>query len=115
MKLKLPTKGQLAAAAVQDYCRRMGYPVPAVEYQFIPSRRFRFDVAWFPERIALEFQGGSWTGGGHTRGMGFERDCEKFSEAASRGWRVLLATYAQLNRGDVFGWIDRIFGNEHES
>lgn len=122
MKTRLPTKGQLAAAAVQDYCRRQGYPVPTKEYQFAYPRRFRFDLAWIVSlprgdrggcennRIALEFQGGSWTGGRHTRGAGFARDCQKFSEAAVRGWRVLLCTHRQMNDGTVFGYLDRIFG-----
>jgi hypothetical protein len=36
-----------------------------------------------------EVEGGVWTCGRHVRGRGYEGDCEKYSEAALRGWCVL--------------------------
>ena len=63
-----------------------------VEYKFCPERRWRFDYAWPSLKIALEVEGGIWTGGRHTRGKGFLGDLEKYSEAAVRGWCVLRVT-----------------------
>lgn len=67
-------------------------PEPEREYQFCKGRRWRFDFAWPEHRIAAEVEGGIWTGGRHTRGSGFEKDCEKYNTAALLGWTVLRFT-----------------------
>lgn len=59
------------------------------EYKFHPTRRWRFDFAKPDEKIAVECEGGVWTGGRHTRGSGFVKDTEKYNQAAILGWRVL--------------------------
>jgi very-short-patch-repair endonuclease len=59
------------------------------EYQFHPTRRWRFDFAWPDHRLSLEVEGGVWSGGRHTRGAGFVADCEKYNAATLAGWRVL--------------------------
>jgi hypothetical protein len=48
-----------------------GIPAPIREYRFAPPRRWRFDLAWPSLRLALEIEGGTWTGGRHVRGNGF--------------------------------------------
>lgn len=73
-----------------------GLPEPVAEYRFHPVRKWRFDYAWPAQKIALEVEGGVWTGGRHTRGAGFLKDCEKYNTAAIFGWRVLRVTPAQL-------------------
>lgn len=69
-------------------CRSAGIPVPDTEVQFHPGRRWRFDYAWPESMVALEVEGGVWSGGRHTRGKGFLGDIEKYNAAASLGWRV---------------------------
>lgn len=69
------------------------------EYRFHPKRRWRFDFAWPEKRIAVEVEGGTWTGGRHTRGAGFEADCEKYMEALLAGWRVLRVTAGLVRDG----------------
>lgn len=73
-------------------------PQPVREYRFQPPRRWRFDLAWPEQKIAIELEGGIWTGGRHTRGKGFEADCEKYNMAALMGWRVLRYTSTMLER-----------------
>lgn len=71
-------------------------PAPLPEYRFAKPRRFRFDRAWPEQKIAVELEGGVYTGGRHTRGSGFEADCEKYNLATAQGWRVLRYTANML-------------------
>ncbi len=78
-------------------CKAAGYPRPEVEYAFHPVRKWRFDYAWpHHGRIALEVEGGIWTGGAHAQPIGIERDMEKYNAAALLGWRVLRYQPADL-------------------
>lgn len=102
--------GEEAAAMVRGWCLAGGWPEPEAEYPFArPARRWRFDLAWPARLVAVEFQGGIYTNGRHTRRGGFAGDCEKFSEAAARGWRVLPVTYPQAKNGMLKDWLARIF------
>lgn len=98
------------AGIVATFCRSQGYAEPEPEYRFHGTRKWRFDLAWPDEMVAVEFQGGAWTQGRHTRGQGFTADCEKFSTAAAMGWRVLPVTHQQVEAGLLWGWLDMIFG-----
>lgn len=68
---------------------QMGLPRAVAEHRFYPARKWRFDYAWVAARIAIEVQGGIWTGGRHTRGAALVKEWEKLNTAAARGWRVL--------------------------
>lgn len=59
------------------------------EHRFHPTRRWRLDFAWPEERVAIEVQGGTYSGGGHTRGAQYAKDCEKLNAAQIMGWKVL--------------------------
>lgn len=58
------------------------------EFIFHPKRKWRFDFALPEQRIAIECEGGLWTGGRHTRGSGAIGDMQKYNEAARLGWKV---------------------------
>lgn len=75
--------------------------MPEPEYKFHPKRKWRFDFAFLPQMVALECEGGVWTGGRHTRGTGFMKDMEKYNEAASLGWRILRCTPKDLCTSDT--------------
>lgn len=68
-----------------------GLPVVA-EYQFHPKRKWRFDYAIPAVKIAIEVEGGVFTGGRHVTGRGFINDMEKYNTAESMGWHVLRIT-----------------------
>lgn len=84
-----------------------GMPEPVREHRFHPIRQWRFDFAWPEYRVALEIEGGIWTGGGHTRGRGYREDMEKYNEAALHGWIVLRFTPKQVKNGGAMMPLDR--------
>ncbi len=66
------------------------------EYRFNLERKWRFDYAIPDLMIAIEVEGGAFTGGRHTRGAGFVADMEKYNSAASLGWTLIRRTPDQL-------------------
>jgi hypothetical protein len=71
------------------------------ELQFHPKRRWRFDYA-IPEcKIAIEVEGGAWTGGRHTRGAGFIGDIEKYNSGTLLGWRIFRVTPENLLKSET--------------
>lgn len=77
-------------------CAADGLPMPVREHRFHGTRRWRFDYAWPAQMVALEVEGGVWTGGRHTRGAGYLGDVDKYNEAALLGWLVLRCTPSKL-------------------
>lgn len=53
------------------------------------GRRFRGDLCWTDRKLVVEVDGGTWSGGRHTTGSGYARDCEKQNLATLAGWTVL--------------------------
>lgn len=74
--------------------KKLEMPVP--EYRFHETRKWRFDFAYPERQIAIEVEGGTWANGRHTRGKGYEQDCEKYNTAALRGWTVLRFTSGMI-------------------
>lgn len=92
---------------IQDHATWLSEP--ETEHRFHTRRKWRFDFAWPTHMIAIEVEGGQWTGGRHQRGKGFEDDCEKYNEATLFGWRVYRFTGDQITRGDALALLERIF------
>jgi hypothetical protein len=87
-----------------------GLPAPRTEFRFArPQRQWRLDFAWVGESVAVEYQGGVYDEGksGHTTVRGFSRDCLKFSEAAIRGWMLILITADMVRSGEALQLIER--------
>lgn len=74
---------------VKGYFLECRLPIPKEEFRFNQLRKWRFDFAWPEHMLALEVEGGVFSGGRHTRGAGFAKDMEKYNEAAAAGWRVI--------------------------
>src|SRR5574344_128017 len=58
------------------------------EWYFHPTRKWRFDYALPELKIAIEIDGGLFTGGRNSGGMGQYKDIQKMNEAVSMGWLV---------------------------
>lgn len=84
-----------------------------LEYRFHPTRRWRFDFAWPDYKLAVEIDGGTWSSGRHTRGVGYEADCEKQAEAAIAGWRVIHFTGGMVNDGRALALVTRAIEQEN--
>jgi len=91
-QLELLFESQLKMVGIGGY---------VTEHRFHPVRKWRFDFAWLDQSIAVEIEGGTWSGGRHTRGSGFEADCEKYNEAAAIGWTVFRFTGKMVKSGNA--------------
>lgn len=78
-----------------------GLPAPVLEHKFHMERRWRFDLAWVTQKVALEIQGGLFagkpcqvcgrrSGGRHNHPEAMRNEYEKLNAAATLGWRVLF-------------------------
>lgn len=82
-------------------------PKPEREYRFDAKRKWRFDLAWTDGwlykngGVAVEVDGSVYAQGRHTRGAGYEQDCEKLNRATELGWRVFRFTTGMLENDPV--------------
>lgn len=75
--------------------------LPVHDYRFHPVRQWRFDFSWPDKMVAVEMEGGTFQGGRHTRGKGFEGDCTKYNTATCMGWRILRFTALTLREQPI--------------
>lgn len=94
------------------HIRAAKLPLPERELRFHPPRKWRMDFAWPDHMLAVEVDGGTWNGGRHTRGKGFEADCEKMNTAVLDGWRVLRVTGAMVRDGRALRLVEAAFEME---
>lgn len=81
-----------------------GYQIrwlPEREYVFHETRKWRLDFAWPEQKVAVELEGGIWTGGRHTRAKGFQGDCHKHNALIAAGWRPFRFTADDLRKDPV--------------
>lgn len=98
--------------------QRQGLPEPTREFRFSDERRWRFDFAWPDQKLAVEYEGGSFVGGAHGRGKHFESDAMKYGIATLLGWRVLRVNSHMVDDGRALvfltlalgqaGWIENM-------
>ena len=62
------------------------------EWYFHPERKWRFDYACPELIIAIEVDGGIFSGGRHSGGVGQLKDFEKGNAACAMGWYVFHTT-----------------------
>jgi very-short-patch-repair endonuclease len=72
------------------------YPLalPALQYRFHPSRKFRFDFAWPRSKLAVEIQG---FGPGHFSLQGATADYDRHIEALKLNWKIIYLTSKHLD------------------
>lgn len=68
-------------------------------------RKWRFDIGFEEEKVAIECQGGLYANGKHSREKGYRNDAEKSAEAQLMGWKVIAATPSMIKDESVVGLI----------
>lgn len=105
--MRLPKKISIGEETLALHLR--GYGILAVrEHQFDMERKWKFDFAIPSEALGIEVEGGTWSGGRHTRGKGYERDCQKYNAATLHGWKVLRFTTEMVKSGEAIDTIRRV-------
>lgn len=84
------------------------------EYQFHPTRKFRADFAFVPQKLLVEVEGGLFVKGAHSNPLGIIRDMEKSNLAALGGWALLRYSPAQIKSGEAIAQIKQWFANREE-
>ncbi len=81
------------------------------EFKFCDTRRWRADFRISNTQVLVEVEGGTWSGGRHTTGKGYELDCEKYNWATSNGWQVIRFTTSQVKKGDALKAVVDLLGD----
>jgi very-short-patch-repair endonuclease len=84
---------QLVALDLGGFVKQ--YKVPG------PDRNWTFDLAYVGDALLVEVDGGTFAGGRHTRGLGYEGDREKDNTVQLWGWRVYRFTAQQVKTGQA--------------
>lgn len=109
MLRKLPKKREKSIGEEMMAQHLDVYKIPYErEVMFYPLRRWRFDFVLSGTKIAIEVEGGIFSGGAHTRGKHFEEDAIKYNTAAIENFKVLRFSTGQVTRGEAIAFIKRI-------
>lgn len=113
-KPRRPKRESEGEARLMRDMRALRLPEWRREYEFHPVRKWRFDFAWPDKLIAVEIDGGAFSNGRHTRGAGYEEDCNKLNAAALMFWRVLRFTTRQVTSGGAVDVIAEALGHNNK-
>ncbi len=75
-------------------------------------RDWRADFAILERRLLVEVEGGGWTGGRHTRGVGFSNDLLKYDAALRLGFSVYRCDPEMIRSGRAIETILMILGRK---
>ena len=108
-RLRRPAVPSQHEARLALHIKALRLAEPVREFAFAaPARKWRFDFAWPDGKLAVEVEGGTRFGlSRHSRGAGFDKDAEKYNEAAIRGWTVLRFSAAMVLSGEAVRVIQR--------
>lgn len=92
------------------FASKLGLEKPTLEHRFHPVRRWRFDAAWVPQKIAIEIEGLSNKISRHTTIKGYRNDCRKYNAANVLRWHVLRFTQDMVESGEAYRTMEEAFG-----
>lgn len=85
------------------------------EYMFDDKRKWRIDYVLPAHKIAIEVEGGVWTGGRHVTGAGFMKDMEKYNELAIAGFTLLRTVPSKLTSTAFIDQIRRLIAAKNNN
>ena len=89
-----------------------GLPEPEREVRFSEERRFRADFLWRSPPLIVEVQGGTrWGRSRHSRGRGFDSDCEKAAHAALCGYYLVPVSGDMVRDGRALALVERLLSD----
>mgnify|MGYP003443227606 CR=1 FL=1 len=96
---KPPKKNKTETAAFEMWAKKQNLTFEK-EVRFAPPRRWKADFLFTQnsKQIAVEIEGGVHSSGRHTRGVGFEKDMEKYNTYTYLGIYLLRFTTAQIEK-----------------
>ncbi len=95
--------------------KTLDLPQPVFEHRFHPVRRFRFDLAFEAQKVAIEIDGATFAAGRHVRGAGHLSDAVKRNLATELGWRVLTYVPRQIESGEAIQQIARVLNTKRST
>ena len=91
----------------ETLCLAHGLPQPEREVVFHQDRGWKFDFAWYIQKVALEVEGGAFKGHGHRSVGKYLKDIKKYNEATLIGWKLLRCTTDDIKSGTVCALLKR--------
>ena len=88
-------------------------PDPVEEYEFHPTRKWRNDICWPDQKLALEIEGGTFIKKGGHRGSigGYLKDKEKYNALAIYGFYLLRFTPQEMQSCEAYDFLREWFKN----
>jgi len=96
-------------------------PDPVEEFKFHPTRKWRIDICWPDQKLALEIEGGVFmtkrNGGatGHRSITNFIGDMEKYNALSILGYSLLRFTPQQMESCESYDFLREWFKSHSES
>lgn len=98
------------AAEFEQLWRYLKGPELVKEYRFHAERKWRADYCHEASRTLIELEGGTWSGGRHTRGQGYADDCAKYNAALVMRYGVFRLATGMVTMDNVQMIIDHVTG-----
>ena len=88
-------------------------PDPVEEFVFHPTRKWRLDLCWPWQKLALEIEGGTFMERGGHRGSigGYLKDVEKYNALSIQGYSLLRFTPQQMESCESYDFLREWFKN----
>ena len=95
---KIPKAGSPGEEGFALHCHLHGITFER-EVCLVPGRKWRWDFVI--NDLAIEIQGGIWGAGGHSRGLGQEKDMRELNAAVKAGYRPMLSSTGMVESGEA--------------
>ena len=85
-----------------------------LEHKFHDTRKWRIDLFIPAIKVAIELEGGVYTGGRHTRPEGFLKDIEKYNNITILGLKLLRYAHVKHLYSDILKDLKELIDNGKE-